>query len=103
MDPLLTPLLEMGSTGALVAIVLTGFKFVESRANKRSGGDICVRVSALEDTVKKQAGEIVAMKEALDDFHDSFRHFREEVRLTWAKEQAREEALREVRQERDGG
>ena len=31
MDPLLQPLLEMGSTGVLVAVVLTGFKYMESK------------------------------------------------------------------------
>ena len=103
MDPLLLPLLEMGSTGALVAVVLTGFKFMESRANKRNGGDICAKVAALEVTVKEQAGEIAAMKETLNDFHEAFRVFREEVRLTWAKEQAREEAIRELRNEREVG
>jgi len=104
MDPLLLPLLEMGSTGALVAVVLTGFKYMESRANKRNGGDICARVAALEVTVKEQAGEITAMKDTLEDFHEAFRVFREEVRLTWAKEQAREEAMREFeRKNREAG
>ena len=101
MDPILLPLLEMGSTGALVAVVLTGFKFMESRASKRNGGNLAAKVALLEAEVKKQAIEIAAMKETLDDFHDSFRHFREEVRLTWAKEKAREDALREVRKERE--
>jgi len=102
MDPLLLPLLEMGSTGALVAVVLTGFKFMESRANKRNGGTLSAKVALLESEVKKQAVEIAAMKETLEEFHDSFREFREEVRLTWAKEKAREEAFREARQEREG-
>jgi vacuolar-type H+-ATPase subunit I/STV1 len=98
MDPLLLPLLEMGSTGALVAVVLTGFKFVESRANKRNGGNLAAKVALLEAEVKKQAVEIASMKETLEEFHDSFREFREEVRLTWAKEKAREDAIREMRQ-----
>ena len=74
---------------------------MESRANKRSGGTLSAKVALLEVEVKKQAVEIAAMKETLEEFHDAFREFREEVRLTWAKEKAREDALREVRQERE--
>jgi vacuolar-type H+-ATPase subunit I/STV1 len=89
----------MGSTGVLVAVVLTGFKYMESRSSKRNGGGLAAKVALLESEVKKQAGEIAGMKKTLDEFHDAFRHFREEVRLTWAKERAREEVLREVRKD----
>ena len=99
MDPLLLPLMEMGSTGVLVAAVLTGFKYMEVRSSKKNGGDICARVTHLEKEVSDLKEEVSELKEALYTFNKDFLQFREEVRLTWARQEAKAEVLREVKRE----
>ena len=96
LDPLIAPLLEMGSTGALVAIILTAFKAIEVRSSKKSGGSLHIRVSALEVELTNNTAKLSKCEERLESFHRDFREFREEVRLSWARQQAREEVIKEV-------
>ena len=88
MDP--NALMEMGTTGALVAVVLAAFKALESKRHKKSGGDICSRLTLLEEKVK-------SIDDSVSDFRSDFTAFREEALVIWARRQAREETLREVK------
>ena len=95
MDPLiLEPLMESGSTGLLVALILTAFRYIESKQNKRNGDDVCVRVTVLEKTVEELSNKLEAVEDELSSLRKEFREFREEARLTWARQQAKEDALR---------
>jgi outer membrane murein-binding lipoprotein Lpp len=89
--------MEMGSTGVLVALVLTCFKYLESKSSKQGNNNLCSRVSVLEREVSELSERVDTLSEKLDTFHSDFQTFREEVRLTWAKSEAREEAIRELR------
>lgn len=88
MDP--AALLEMGTTGALVAVVLAAFKALESKRGKKNGGDICARLSVLEAKVEDIDDSVSGIKSDLAKF-------REEALIIWTKQQAREELLREVK------
>ena len=97
MDPLLAPLLEMGSTGALVAVVLTAFKIFEAKSAKRNGGTVYTKVEMLEKEVDELKESIEKMEDKLDTFHRDFCIFREEIRLHLAKQAVREEVLKEIK------
>ena len=98
-DPVLAPLLEMGSTGVFLAFALTAYKLHEARSAKKNGGTVYTRVTILEEQVSDMKETVASMENKLDSFHGDFLSFREEVRLTWARQQAKEEVLREVRNE----
>ena len=88
MDP--SSLMEMGTTGALVAVVLAAFKALDSKRDKKHGGDICSRLSVLEN-------KVADIDETVSDFRGEFSKFREEALIMWAKAEAKEEILREVK------
>ena len=97
MDP--SSLVEMGSNGALVALILAAFKALETRAAKKNGGTVYARVAVLETRVTELTGEIEKMQGKLASFHRDFCVHRENVRLHWAKAEGKQEALREVNSE----
>ena len=94
MDPL--GMLEFGSNGLILAIVLGAFKAIESQKAKRNGGTVYERVSVLEAKVTELTGEIERLYDKIGAFHRDFCVHRENVRLHWAKQEGRESALREV-------
>lgn len=92
----LLPLLEFGSNGLILALVLAAFKAFEFKKAKSNGGTLSSRLTILESRVSDLSEEVGSIQSELHEFHTRFMEFREEVRLTWAKQQAREETLREV-------
>ena len=98
MDP--TALVEMGSNGVLVAIVLAAFKALEARSAKKNGGTVYARVAVLEAKVDELTGTVSELEKKLTLFHRDFMIHRENVRLHWARSEGRsegkEQALREV-------
>jgi hypothetical protein len=106
MDPL--GMLEFGSNGLILAIVLGAFKAIESQKAKRNGGtvydrvaNLSERVSVMEANVDEMVGEIEKLTEQLRSFHRDFMVHRENVRLHWARTEGAKEALRE-RETKDG-
>jgi len=94
MDP--TELLAMGSNGVIVAAILAAYKAHELWSAKKNGGTTYSRVAVLEARVTELTGEISKLQEKLALFHRDFCVHRESVRLHWAKEEGKEQALREV-------
>lgn len=92
----LLPLLEFGSNGLIFAIILAAFKAIEIRKAKSNGGTIYTRITVLENRVRDLGDEVNEIQTELHQFHTQFCQFREEVRLMWAKQKAREDTLREV-------
>jgi len=92
----LLPLLEFGSNGLVFAIVLAAFKAIELKKAKQNGGTVYSRITILENRVKDLGDGVNEIQTELHQFHVQFCEFREEVRLTWARQQAREETLKEV-------
>jgi len=90
------PLLEFGSNGLILAIVLAGYKAIETVKAKKNGGTVYTRITILENRVKDLGDEMNTIQTELHTFHREFCEFREEVRLTWARQKAREETLKEV-------
>ena len=82
--------MELGTTGALVAVVLAAFKALENKKAKRNGSDICARLTLVEDKVKTIGTKV-------DDFREDLTSFREEALIIWTRQEAREEILREVK------
>ena len=99
MDPL--GMLEFGSNGLILAIVLGAFKAIESQKAKRNGGTVYERVSVLEAKVTELTGEIERLYDKIGAFHRDFCVHRENVRLHWARSEGAKEALRE-RETKDG-
>jgi len=93
----LLPLLEFGSNGLVLALVLAAFKAIEFKKAKQNGGTVYTRITVLENRVKDLGDEVNDIQTELHQFHIQFCEFREEVRLMWAKQQAREETLKEVK------
>lgn len=91
MDP--TALVEMGSNGVLVAIVLAAFKALETRSAKKNGGTVYARVAVLEAKVTELTGEIERLYDKIGAFHRDFCIHRENVRLHWARSEGAKEAL----------
>ena len=99
MDPL--GMLEFGSNGLILAIVLGAFKAIESQKAKRNGGTVYERVCVLEAKVTELTGEIERLYDKIGAFHRDFCVHRENVRLHWARSEGAKEALRE-RETKDG-
>tara|TARA_R110000824_G_scaffold368319_1_gene557615 strand:- start:164 stop:460 length:297 start_codon:yes stop_codon:yes gene_type:complete len=95
MDP--ASLVEMGSTGALVAVVLAAFKALESRVAKRNGGSTYTRIVLLEEKVKELTSELETVQAKLHTFHREWCEWREEMRVSIAVSEAKRETLREVK------
>jgi hypothetical protein len=107
MDPL--ALLEFGSNGLILAVVLTAFRFAESQKAKKNGGTVYDRVNILSEKIASLServsvmevnmGELVGELEKLTEynraFHRDFMIHRENVRLQWAKDEGAKEALKE--------
>jgi len=92
-------LTQPAGTAALVGVMMALIKLVEKQMAKKNGGSVYTRISLLELQVKELQGNVEALAEKTSDFHREFCEFREEVRINWTKQVAREEALREVRRE----
>ena len=92
----LLPLLEFGSNGLLFAVILAAFKLVESQKAKRNGGTLEARLIILENKMTDCGEKVKRMQLDLHSFNGEFRQFREEVLLMLAKQQTREETLREI-------
>ena len=113
MDPL--GMLEFGSNGLILAIVLGAFKVIESQKAKRNGGTVYdrvnilsekiaslgERVSVMEANMSELVGELEKLTEYNRAFHRDFMIHRENVRLHWARTEGAKEALRE-RELKDG-
>ena len=102
MDPLLAPLLEMGSTGALVAVILTAFKVYDNKSSKRNGGSVSEKMAVMEKEVADCKETLESMGSDIKELCDQFRDFREEVRLHLTRQSVREEILREVKSNASG-
>ena len=92
-------LTQPAGTAALVGVVMALIKLVEKQMPKKNGGTVYTRISLLELQVKELQDNVEQLTEKTSDFHREFCEFREEVRINWTKQTAREEALREVRRE----
>ena len=103
MDPTgLTQLLDFGSNGLILAIVLGAFRFIESQKAKRNGGTVYDRISTLservaviESFVAETTSEIERLSDYTRAFHRDFMIPREDVRLQQARLQGARDALKE--------
>ena len=86
------PFLEFGGNGVLLAMVLAAFKALEARAAKKNGGTVYSRCEALER-------EIESLAQSVSSFHRDFMVHREQMRIFFATEQAKQEAKQELRRE----
>ena len=107
MDPV--ALLEFGSNGVILAVVLTAFKFAEAQKAKKNGGTVYdrvnilsekiaklnERVSLLEANISELVGELEKLTEYNRSFHRDFMVHRKNVRLQWARSEGAKEALKE--------
>tara|TARA_R100000655_G_scaffold25004_1_gene50803 strand:+ start:950 stop:1246 length:297 start_codon:yes stop_codon:yes gene_type:complete len=90
-------IVEMGSTGALVAVVLAAFKALESRNAKRNGGTVYTRVVLLEEKVKELTDEAESLRKKLHDFHKEWCEWREEMRVSMAVREAKRQLREELK------
>ena len=86
------PFLELGGNGVLLAMVLAAFKALENRAAKKNGGTVYNRCEILTK-------EVESLAEKLNSFHRDFMVHREQMRIFFAKEEAKAEAKQEIRRE----
>ena len=100
MDPL--GMLEFGSNGVILAVVLGAFKLLESQRAKRNGGTVYDRVSILSERVSvmeanmnEMVGEVEKLTEQIRLFQRDFCVHRENVRLHWARLEGAKDALRD--------
>ena len=97
MEALLEAIMQAGGTGGVVAGLLLAFKTYETRKTEKNGGSVYSRISILEEKVRVLGGEINEINVKVHEIHREFCEAREEFRLIIAKQQARAEALREVK------
>ena len=83
------PFLEFGGNGVLLAVVLAAFKALENRTAKKNGGTVYSRCEALTK-------EVESLAEKLNSFHRDFMVHREQMRIFFAKEEAKQEIRREL-------
>ncbi len=93
-------LTQPAGTAALVGVVMALIKLVEKQMAKKNGGTVYTRISLLELQVKELQDNVEDLSDKTSDFHREFCEFREEVRINWTKQTAREEALKEIRSEK---
>jgi len=86
------PFLEFGGNGVLLAVVLAAFKALEVRAAKKNGGTVYSRCEALTK-------EVEGLQEKLNSFHRDFMVHREQMRIFFAKEEAKAEVRRELNEQ----
>ena len=86
------PFLEFGGNGVLLAVVLAAFKALEARAAKKNGGPVYSRCEALTK-------EVESLAEKLNSFHRDFMVHREQMRIFFAKEEAKQEIRRELNEQ----
>ena len=86
------PFLEFGGNGVLLAVVLAAFKALEARAAKKNGGTVYSRCEALTK-------EVESLSEKLNSFHRDFMVHREQMRIFFAKEEAKQEIRRELNEQ----
>jgi len=86
------PFLEFGGNGVLLAVVLAAFKALEVRAAKKNGGTVYSRCEALTK-------EVEGLQEKLNSFHRDFMVHREQMRIFFAKEEAKQEVRRELNEQ----
>ena len=84
--------MEFGGNGVLLAVVLAAFKALETRAAKKNGGTVYSRCEALTK-------EVESLAEKLNSFHRDFMVHREQMRIFFAKEEAKQEIRRELNEQ----
>ena len=86
------PFLEFGGNGVVLGVVLAAFKALEARAAKKNGGTVYSRCEALTK-------EVESLAEKLNSFHRDFMVHREQMRIFFAKEEAKQEIRRELNEQ----
>ena len=97
-------ILATGGSGAVsFAVIITLLRILEKRLEKReairNGGDVYSRIILLEHKVNECASELNDVHSKLHEFHRDLCVWREDMRLHFARVEAKDEARKEILRE----
>ncbi|MAH50503.1 hypothetical protein CMI37_32070 [Candidatus Pacearchaeota archaeon] len=100
----ISEILATGGAGSVsFAVIITLLRMLEKRHEKReaarNGGDIYTRIVLLENKVVGLTDEVNDVMTKLHTFHRDLCEWREDMRLHFARVEAKEEARKEILRE----